>query len=211
VPSLTLLCLRTLVTSSSDDDFSENIVPYIPSHLRKDLLRWTAVHSPLTNSKLHALSEPDGHVGGELILVGPHTRVLEDQFGDPERDGRLSEWESDESLPAPLHTFILVSAHLAFSTLCSLPATITHLALINLPTPVPIHRLPATCPLVERLDLSYNRWLVGEKEAQEKLGKMNWTRFHNLRVLGLRGCHMPDNLMTEVNKGRWDDVEVIRS
>ncbi|KAJ6623545.1 hypothetical protein B0H10DRAFT_2010369 [Mycena sp. CBHHK59/15] len=211
VPPLTLICLRILLTSFSDAEFSENIVPFIPSHLRHDLLRWTTVHSPLNSSQLDALCGPDRHTDGELIIIGPNATVREDQFRHLEPEERTSEWESDDWLPPPpLHTFILVSAHLGFPTLCNLPATISRLALINLPTPVSLHRLPTTCPLIEVLDLSFNSWLVTEKEAQERLGKVQWSRWHQLRTLGFRECRVTAQMVAEVNKGRWDDVIIIK-
>ncbi|KAJ6547671.1 hypothetical protein B0H19DRAFT_1166806 [Mycena capillaripes] len=207
VPPLTLLCLQTLV--SFDPDFSA-IVPFMPPHLRRDLLHWAAVHRPLTNSQLRALCGSDGHVAGELIIIGPNAAVREDQFRDPDAESRLAEWESDDSLPPPpMQTFILISARLAFSVMSTLPATLTHLALLNILNPLSLHRLPMICPLVECLDLSHNAWLVAEKEARETLGKVQWSRWHQLRILGLRGCHVPADMLVEVNKGRWEDVGII--
>jgi len=108
-----------------------------------------------------------------------------------------------------MHTFILVSAHISSSA--RLPATLTRLGLINVSTPVSLHRLPTTCPLLELLDISYNDWLVAEKDVQEKLGKVQWSRWHHLRELGMRACHdIPGDIMAEVNKGRWDDVKVVK-
>ncbi|KAJ7905617.1 hypothetical protein B0H14DRAFT_2660914 [Mycena olivaceomarginata] len=206
VPPLTLLCLQIL--SSFETDFPE-IVQYVPSHLRLALLRWAAVHRPLTTPQLQALCA-HGHVAGELIVVGPSAGVNQDQFRGPE-EGRSVEWESDDwTPPPPMHTLVLMSAHLTLSIICTLPATLTHLALVNILNPVSLHRLPMTCPLVECLDLSYNAWLVAEKEAQERLGKLQWSRWHQLRTLGLRGCHVPADLTVELNKGRWDDVQVVK-
>ncbi|KAJ7109484.1 hypothetical protein C8R44DRAFT_635084 [Mycena epipterygia] len=207
VPPLTLVCLQILV-KTFDADFSD-IIPFIPPHLRHDLLRWTAIHDPLSNDHLRALCGLDGHVAGELIIMPPAS-IREDQFRYPE-PSRSAEWESDDWLPPPpMHTFILVSSHLSFSTLCNLPVTLTHLALVNLPTPVSLHRLPTTCPLVECLDLSYNSWLVVEKEARERLGKVQWSRWHQLQTLGVRECYIPADMIIEVNKGRWDDVTVVK-
>ncbi|KAJ7449916.1 hypothetical protein FB451DRAFT_1052888, partial [Mycena latifolia] len=210
VPPLTLLCLQILITSSFDADFSETILPFIPTHLRHDLLRWTAIHYPLDDHQIQALCGPEGHVAGELIIIGPNASVREDQFRCPEHS-RSAEWDSDDWIPPPpMHTFILVSAHLRFSTLCILPATLTHLALVNIPTPVPLHRLPTTCPLIECLDLSYNTWLIAEKEARERFGTVKWSRWHQFRALGVRGCHVSADMIAEVNKGRWDDVRVVK-
>ncbi|KAF7338213.1 hypothetical protein MVEN_02046400 [Mycena venus] len=208
VPPLTLLCLQTLITTF-DADFAE-IVPFIPPHLRQALLRWAAVHRPLTNHQLRVLCS-NGHAAGELIVVGPNAIVREEYFRDSDaEESQSAEWESDDWLPPPpMHTLVLMSAHLALSAISTLPATLTNLALVNI-NPVSLHRLPMTCPLVECLDLSYNAWLVGEKEAQERLGKPQWSRWHQLRTLGLRGCYIPADLILEVNKGRWDDVRVVK-
>ncbi|KAJ7219376.1 hypothetical protein GGX14DRAFT_355991 [Mycena pura] len=211
VPRLTLLCLQILVASSSDAEFSNAVLPFIPPHLRHDLLRWTAVHHPLNNQKLHALCGNEGHVNGELIIVGPSANVSEDQFQWSQAKSCSAEWDSDDSLPPhPMHTYVLVSAHLSFSNLSALPATLTRLALVNIPTAVSLHRLPTTCPLVECLDLSYNTWLVAEKEARERLGKIPWSRWHRLRVWGMRECCVPRDMLDEINKGRWDDVAVVQ-
>ncbi|KAJ7685298.1 hypothetical protein DFH06DRAFT_1357343 [Mycena polygramma] len=207
VPPLTLLCLQTLTL---DADFL-NIIPFIPAHLRLDLLRWTAVHRPLTNHQLRALCGSDGHVAGELIIIGPNATVHEQQFRRPDAEHRAAEWESDESFALPpMHTLIIVCAHLGFSVMSTLPATLTHLALVNVPNALPLHRLPMTCPLLQCLDLSHNIWLATEKEARESLDKVQWSRWHQLRILGLKGCHIPADVLGKVNKGRWDDVRVVK-
>ncbi|KAF8212124.1 hypothetical protein K438DRAFT_1662784 [Mycena galopus ATCC 62051] len=209
VPPLTLLCLQTLVISF-DADLAE-IVQFIPPHLRLAVLRWAAVHQPLPNDQLRALCS-DGPPAGELIVVGPNAGLHEDQFRGPDAElSRSAEWESDDwPHPPPMHTLVLLSAHLTLSIISTLPATLTRLALVNILNPVALHRLVTTCPLVECLDLSYNSWLVAEKEAQDRLGKLQWSRWHQLRTLGLRGCHVSADLMVEVNKGRWDDVQVVK-
>ncbi|KAJ7774946.1 hypothetical protein B0H16DRAFT_1713391 [Mycena metata] len=211
VPPLTSLCLQILRTAPFDADFSENILPFIPPHLRRTLLRWSAVQAPLTTHQLRALCGSDGDVAGELIVVGPDAGLREDHFKHADANSRFAEWESEDWVaPPPMHTFVLVSSHLAVSLMCTLPATLTHLALVNVLNPVSLHRLPMICPLVESLDLSYNTWLVAEADARERLGKIQWSRWHQLRILGMRGCHVPTATVAEVNKGRWDDVHVVK-
>ncbi|KAF8892509.1 hypothetical protein BD779DRAFT_1509414 [Infundibulicybe gibba] len=68
IPALSILCFQILLTASSTE-FAEYIVPYIPPHLRRDLVRYTAVHIPLPNSKLWPLYQPDGHADGEIIVL----------------------------------------------------------------------------------------------------------------------------------------------
>jgi len=182
LPPLTLLCLRLLLSSNSGPEFAEYILPYLPPHLRRDLLRYTAVHSPLSNTKLYALCGPEGHADGELIVVGPQATLRADHFrkitpnyihgddqgldganlglapGSVETDAEEG-WDSlDEgrSSPNPMRTFILSSCYISTPTLLTLPPTLTNLALVNLPSSVPLHRLPGICPLLSVLDLSYN-------------------------------------------------------
>ncbi|KAJ7097845.1 hypothetical protein B0H15DRAFT_773113 [Mycena belliarum] len=208
VPSLTLLCLQILITTSFDVDFAETILPFIPPHLCHELLRWTAVYHPLVYTQIRAVCGPEGHAAGELIIIGPNANVCEDEFKSPEHGS--TEWDSDDWIPQPpMHTVIIVSSHLRFSTLTKLPVTLTHLALVDLLAPVSLHRLPATCPLIECLDLSYNSWLVAEEEAKERLDTVNWSRWHQLHTLGVRGCHFAADMIREVNKSRWRDVKVI--
>ncbi len=73
------------------------------------------------------------------------------------------DWETEESTEEPLLSLILVSTHLPTTILFALPPSITRLALIDLPTPIPLHRLPKLCPMLILLDLSYNKWLQAQQ------------------------------------------------
>lgn len=217
LPALTLLCLRVLA-SYPNPEFAEDIAPYIPVHLRRELIRDAAVLSPLPNVKLYALYEPDKHADSELLIVGPNATLKDGFFirGTSNASAFASNelesesWDSEISTPEPLTTFILVSTSLAASSLLSLPPTITRMALVNLSTPISIHRLPSTCPMLVVLDLSYNTWLAHEDNAEKILGRVEWSRWDRLRVIGLRECHVPDLVRERLNKSRWDDVEVIQ-
>jgi hypothetical protein len=228
VPPLTLLCLRIIVSAFTTIEFTEDIVPFIPPHLRRDLLRYSAVHSPLSNSKLYALYEPDGHADGEVIVVGPSASLRDNNFrkAGPGTEGHNSsageahdtevkkstgDWDSDEWTPTTLHTVVLLSTRLPVSSLLTLPPTITHLALINLPFSVSLNRLPGICPLLVVLDLSYNIWLnATSKEGPKILEKVEWNRWNQLRVVGFRGCQLSGDMLLKVNKGRWEDVDVVQ-
>jgi len=173
--------------------------------------------------KLYALFNVHGHTDGEIIIVGPSASLRENHFlraghsseesGPSRYDEDMEEvhdWETEDP-SSPLHSLILVSTLLTTSTLLTFPPTLIHLALINLPTSVPLHRLPKTCPLLVILDLSYNFWLndaVGE--ATNALERIEWSRWGHLQLLGLRGCYLSAGLLEKINKGRWDDVEVVR-
>ncbi|KIK08257.1 hypothetical protein K443DRAFT_128621 [Laccaria amethystina LaAM-08-1] len=225
VPPLTLLCLLFIVSTSTGSDLRTNIVPYIPQHLRREFIQYTAVHSPLPASKLYPMFDPDGHADGEIIIIGPHANLRDDYFirnnrGVPHRlqqaQSELEEtdeeldWDADQPMIKDLQTLVLVSTHLATSTMFTLPPTITHLALINLSSSVSLHRLPNTCPLLVFLDLSYNHWLGADsKDALRILGRVEWNRFHRLRVLAFRGWDPPIEIFEKLNKGRWDDLEVV--
>jgi len=118
---------------------------------------------------------------------------------------RHEEWTSTS-----LHTMVLLSVHIPSVTFLSFPPTITHLALIELPAAVPLHRLPSICPLIKVIDLSYNKWLETMKSSTDVLERVVWTRWGRLEVLGLRGCWVSEELRMKVNKERWTDVVIIR-
>ncbi|GLB34869.1 hypothetical protein LshimejAT787_0204340 [Lyophyllum shimeji] len=220
IPLLTNLCLRILAALPAQD-FTQDVIPYIPPHLRRDLVRHAAIHSPLSSSKLFALCEPDGHTDTELIVVGPNATLPDDYFirttrtedsEDTLGDAEDGSWDSERGSGSdPLSTFVLMSTPLATSWLLSLPPTITRMALINLPTPISLHRLPTTCPLLVTLDLSYNTWLSpGSDTAEKVLERVDWSRWNYLRTLGLRECHVSSEMLVKLNRGRWDDVDVVQ-
>jgi hypothetical protein len=214
VPPLTQLCLRILAAFQTSE-FVEDVVPFLPSHLCRDFIRYTAVHAPLPPSKLYAMYAREGHADGELLIVGPQATLRADFFVqcnslDTSTSQDLSDWESEKSMPPSLSTFILMSTPMAISIVLSLPPTITHIALLNLPAPIALHRLPGVCPLLEVLDLSYNTWLSStSRDASKILERVEWGRWQRLRVLGLRNCFMSDEILQKLNKGRWDDVQVV--
>jgi hypothetical protein len=135
-----------------------------------------------------------------------------DSFGTDREDN----WDSlhDEwSSPSPLRTFILLSCRISTPTLLTLPATLTHLALINLPSAVPLHRLPGMCPLLSFLDLSFNRWLVKPgtvAKGGNPLDRVSWDNLNKLVVLALRGCNPSVAVLEKINRGRWTDIEIIQ-
>ncbi|OBZ75811.1 60S ribosomal protein L7-B [Grifola frondosa] len=235
VTPLTLLCLRVLLSALPGPEFAEEVVPELPTHLRRDLMRWTAVHAPLQTSRLLALCEPDGNADGELLVVGPQASLPPDYFADAtsasseglgstaEDEGSANEEEEESSWDAPsssssdnsipLHSLILLDTVLSPTVLFTFPPTLTHLALLALPTPVPVYRLPGVSPLLEVLDLSYNPWLdqSGSQSAAAEtvIQRVEWRRWGALKVLGLRGCAVRSEIIDKVNKGRWSDIEIV--
>ncbi|EPQ58089.1 hypothetical protein GLOTRDRAFT_126574 [Gloeophyllum trabeum ATCC 11539] len=221
VPPLSAICFRIVLSLyASVQEFEEEVVPYLAPHLRRDLLRYTSVYSPLTNSKLYALCE-DGHADGELIIAGPHNSLRTDLWSDNtpfEADTDDNEEDEDWSWDtpgsydpsdSPLHTLVLLSSPLSVPTFLTLPPTLTHLALLALPRSVPVHRLPGICPLLEVLDLSYNKWIGRAGVGEKALGRVEWGRWRRLEVLGLRGCVVGPEDLRGLNKGRWVDVQVV--
>ncbi|KAG2041604.1 hypothetical protein BDR03DRAFT_1072427 [Suillus americanus] len=217
-PTLALLSLHVIRMECSGYELAK-IRPYIPPHLRRVLMRHSAIHCPLSQIELNAICGEEKHADGELIVVGPHATLRSDHFrrihssreSVPEEcTAEESTWDSlatQRSEPSALFSLTLLSTPLTFA-LSDLPPTITCLALINIPKPVSLQRLPLYCPLVSLLDLSYNSWLVpasGEKLLQD----YPWTKSRYLKVLGLRGCRVTSTLLSQVNRGRWDDVDVI--
>ncbi|KAG6866990.1 hypothetical protein C0991_003906 [Blastosporella zonata] len=209
VPTLAGLCLRSLAALPAQE-FAVDIVPWLAPHLRRDLVRHAAVYAPLGGAKLWPLYEPDGHADTEMIVVGPYAGLRDDYFIRESTNKAGEDWDADVDQGAePLSTLVLMCTRLATSTLLSLPPTITRLALLNLTTPIPLHRLPSTCPLLVVLDLSYNVWLCTVDESDRALDRVEWSRWSCLGVLGLRECAVSSMMLGRVNRGRWDDVEVV--
>lgn len=218
-PTLVLLSLHVIRTECSGLDFAE-LIPYIPPHLRRALVRHSAINYPLSQVELNAICGDEGHADGELVVVGPHATLRSDYFrrmhSSSERESAHQEpeestWDSlaeQGSEPIVLFSLTLLCTPLTFA-LSDLPPTITCLALINIPKPVSLQRLPSYCPLVSLLDLSYNSWLI-PISGKKLLEEYPWTKLHHLKILGLRGCHVTPMVLSQVNRGRWDDVDVIQ-
>lgn len=213
-PSLALICLKILF-KCTQTEIREDIAPFIPVHLRRDFIRYSAIHFPLSDWKLDVLFYPDGHADGEILIVGPKVSLRDDYFlrGShellPRHPQPDEDWESDSHSVKPLKSLLLVSTRLSASTFLTLPPTLTHIALINIHNPIPLHRFPKICPLVEFLDLSYNHWLGQPGEGISTLDRVEWTRWIHLKVLGLRDCHIPEEILKKVNRERWDDVTIV--
>lgn len=192
----------------------KDLLKYVPQHLRRDLIRYHAIHSPLLEWKLDALLYPEGHADGEILVVGPKATLKEEHFVNDDSqaaaDSQGLDWESEEYSRDPVQHLILVSTRLTTSMLLALPPTLTHIALLRIPSPIPLARLTKLCPLLNLLDLSFNTWLHDQLDAEEILEKIDWSRWSHLRVLGLRECYVPLGLLRNVNRHRWDDVSLIQ-
>jgi hypothetical protein len=219
VSSLTQLCLGKLLSECSTVEFIEDVIPCLPVHLRLELIRYAAIHCPLSDKMLHALLGSEGHTDGELVVVGSSASHPADHFlkaqiqgtagdGSSQRHDSPKDWDVDDSTSVSLQSLIVVSNRLLALKL--LPPTITHLVLINLENPITLHRLPRLVPLLVVLDLSYNRWLDPySDETLRSIERIGWDHWTQLRILGWRGNVIPEGTMIRLNKGRWDDVEVV--
>ncbi|KAG1756667.1 uncharacterized protein EDB91DRAFT_1241723 [Suillus paluster] len=216
-PTLALLSLHVIRMECSAYEMAE-IMPYIPPHLRRVLVRHSAINYPLSQAELTAICGEEGHADGELVVVGPHATLRSDHFWPihSSRESVPEEYAAEESTwdslapqgePSVVFSLTLLSTPSTL-TLSNLPPTITCLALINIPKPVSLQRLPSYCPLVSLLDMSYNTWLISAS-GEKLLEEYPWTKLHYLKVLGLRGCHVTPTLLSQVNRGRWDDIDVI--
>ena len=172
--------------------------------------------------------EPAWSVGPELFRAQVHDRDgLGDRLGDQGDQGGsgsevlgLGEWdvaerdwqeqEQEEDERQPLTAIAIVSTALSIPALLALPPSLTRLALVHLSAPVPVHRLPDKCPLLELLDISFNPWLAEPAWGEERaLGRVAWGRWAFLKVLGCRDCGITSEELRKVNEGRWEDVTVI--
>lgn len=211
VPSLSLLCLQVVISGCVEGkEFREQIVPFIPNHLRRDLIRHCSIHSPLPAWKLDALLEPDGHVEGEIMVVGPTASPQKDLLHRIP-DIPITDWEVDDQAFQPLRTLIFLTSSLATSLFLAIPPTLTILALIDVSSPQPLHRLPKLCPLLVILDLSYNSWLKDPSvESYRSFERIDWLRWGHLKILGLRECYTTQELLRKMEEGKWGDLDIIR-
>ena len=123
-----------------------------------------------------------------------------------------SDWQEQESEQEqqPLMAVAIVSTTLSIPVLLALPSSLTRLALVHLSAPIPIHRLPDKCPLLELLDISYNPWLAEPAWGVDRpLERVEWGRWAYLKVLGCRDCGITLEELGKVNEERWEDVRIV--
>jgi hypothetical protein len=230
VPSLAHLCVRYLhgFFADSPDAFNEDVLPFLATHLRRDMIRDSAIRSPSNTQRLNAMYAGSGHADGEILVVGPQAALKAEWIGTTDAAATLAaqassmtisdstrvsddweaedaDWEEDTKDAYTLHTLLLLSTRLSPSLLPQLPATLTILALMDIPNAVAVHRLPRLCPRLTVLDLSFNQaWL-----DLKLLSRVDWRRWRDLQLLGLRDCNVSLGDLKQVNEGRWSDVEII--
>lgn len=177
-------------------------------------MRICAVQCPLPSASLRVLlGEGHNQVDGELIVVEPTSPPRPELFqSERARDQKDPEglWDAETHDSLPLTVLAIVSTALLIPALLALPPSLTRLALVHLSAPIPLHRLPDKCPLLEVLDISYNLWLGEPAWGSERaLERVAWQRWAYLKVLGCRECGITLEELRKVNEGRWDDVTIV--
>ncbi|CUA73799.1 hypothetical protein RSOLAG22IIIB_01316 [Rhizoctonia solani] len=234
IPTLREMCVRALISSLQTSDaetqptIHESVLdPDLPEHLRRFIVRYSAIHFPLpwpALAQLWGIESGEQGADGEVIFVGrdaggstlpssviknilvpPHEP--DTQSGD---DEDYPAWDTEEYTSAPpLKAFISI-AYPITKYLTSFPPTITHLALIAIPldrdvTPrIVMSRLSNGLRLLEALDLSCNPWLVADA-----INAVDWsTRWLRLRFVAFINCQNLkdfDSLSGVINNKRnWE-------
>ena len=231
VPPLSQICIHLILADCRGADLVD-LAQYMPVHLRRALMRHAAVHAPLTMSELTALCDGQGSLDGELIVVGDQPSFLRSWFrnsitgphgvaahrvigadDDGNSEDSCDDTQSVDMEPVVLTSLSLVSAALSAPIFRALPASITHLALLNLPHPILLQKLATICPRLVFLDLSYNAWLdcTPGWRAQNLLMDVDWWKHRYLQVLGLRGTALTSKLLARITQGRLEDIKVVTS
>ncbi|KAG8745372.1 hypothetical protein FRC10_008231 [Ceratobasidium sp. 414] len=206
IPTLREMCLHNLLAADPIDD--QIISPDLPAHIRRFIVRYTSIHSPLpwaALTELWGVAYGEQGADGELIFVGkgaggssigsasirdvltPAEVDLQSEEGDHEDD---LAWDAEEyTSPPPLNVLISL-AHPLSKHLSFFPPTITHLALIATPLDpdtaprAMMAKLSGILHLLEALDLSCNPWLV-----PNALTSVDWSKkWPRLRAVAFINC-----------------------
>ncbi|KAL1746108.1 hypothetical protein HDZ31DRAFT_20319, partial [Schizophyllum fasciatum] len=113
-PPLALLCLRALVGLYTAEEIVEDVAPLLPGHLRRLLVRDAAMHAPFSTAQLSQLGGEEGHIEGELVIVGPAASLREEhvsRLADSAREqATTNDWDADDDVGTPpLQALILMS------------------------------------------------------------------------------------------------------
>ncbi|KAH8833685.1 hypothetical protein DL96DRAFT_1577981 [Flagelloscypha sp. PMI_526] len=204
VPSLVRLSLQTILTRFPSD--IEEIVSFFPPHLRLLFTRHCAVHDPSQLPLIETLTE-------RFVLpprtVGPNT--FKSAHTGTEILTEPKTWDSeDDPLEDSVYCIVVANTRISPSPTLFFPPTLTHLALLHVNGPLPLHRLLVKVPLLVFLDLSYNDWLVTVDLVGQAFERIVWSRLKELHTLGMRLCaSLSEDMMTKLNESKWNPVVVI--
>ena len=201
--------LRALLGEGRNHVEGELVLVEPASMLRPELFRAHA-HTADRHGHGREWAEGEGRDGGESGSEVPWQWDRDDAEADHSGPtDALSDWQEQEE-QQPLTAVAIVSATLSIPVLLALPSSLTRLALIHLSAPVPVHRLPDKCPLLDFLDISYNPWLAEPAWGGERaLERVAWGRWAYLKVLGCRESGVTSEELRKVNEGRWEDVMIV--
>lgn len=219
IPSFFHICLHTILVQFGG--IPPDMYRHIPRHILREYVRHSTIHQPLPKEDLLAIWNLDNNtnaVDGELLVTGSVTTFALSR-STRSSDVVIQDWDTEgidddgnyhngnPDIPIPMHTFIALSASFNSSHIPLLPASITHLALLNIPK-TPLHLLPHLLPHLIVLDLSYNPW-INESHAL----RIDWRVWVDLEAVALRGCRIEvgdmKSIKKEMSKGRLLDVEII--
>ncbi|KAL1687518.1 hypothetical protein GGG16DRAFT_127932 [Schizophyllum commune] len=113
-PTLALVCLRALLALYTPEEIVGDVAPLLPGHLRRLLVRDAAIHSPFSTAQLLELGGEEGHIEGELVVVGPSAGLREEhvtRLADSARAQATTEdWDADDDTGTlPLQTLVHIS------------------------------------------------------------------------------------------------------
>ena len=200
--------LRALLGEGRNYVEGELVLVEPASMLRPELFR---THAHTVDRHGHGWERTEEVGGGEAGTEAPWQWDRDDAEADHSGSTDAgSDWQEQEEEQQPLTAVAIVSATLSIPVLLALPSSLTRLALIHLSAPIPVHRLPDKCPLLDFLDISYNPWLAEPAWGGERaLERVAWGRWAYLKVLGCRECGVTSEELRKVNEGRWEDVMII--
>ncbi|KAF8609795.1 hypothetical protein BDV93DRAFT_518550 [Ceratobasidium sp. AG-I] len=235
IPTLREMCVRVLIAPTPNLEEEQPTIdrildPNLPAHIRRFIVRYSAIHDPLpwtTLAELWGVAYGEQGADGELIFVGKGaggstvssasirevlTPAEVDDFQSQEENEEDLAWDADEYAPPPPLTTLISLAHPLSKHLSFFPPTITHLALIATPLDLDtppralMSKLSGTLHLLEALDLSCNSWL-----AVDTLEVVDWPRrWSRLRAIAFMNCNNlsdRDAVTKTINSKRnWEKV-----
>ena len=203
--------LRALLGEGQNHVEGELVLVEPASLLRPELFR-ARTHTAGRHGHGHGHGREGERGWGESGLEAPGQWDGDDAGADHSGSAdAMPDWqEQEDEEQQPLTAVAIVSTTLSIPVLLAFPSSLTRLALIHLSAPIPVHRLPDKCPLLDFLDISYNPWLAEPAWGGERaLERVAWGRWAYLKLLGCRECGVTSEELRKVNEGRWEDVMIV--
>ena len=197
--------LRAFFGEGGNHVEGELVIVQPASSLRPEMFRTQPPRSHHAHTRVNQPQHEPGSPEEWDDIEDDHSGLI--VTADAESDWQEQEPEQEQQA---LTAVAIVSTTLSIPVILALPSSLTRLALVHLSAPIPIHRLPDKCPLLELLDISYNPWLAEPAWGEERaLDRVEWGRWAYLKVLGCRDCGFTLEGLSKVNEGRWEDVRIV--